>query len=593
MLLLDAELDTLLAAIATGDARVVSPLFAAYLAAEPRAGRKRHLAGLQLLARGHRGEASARLEAAALEAPDAGAIRNNHGHVLMLREQWDAAAAQLRAAHALLPSAIEPLVNLADILALCDLPSEARRVLDRALAIAPDHPDTALRLLRLSLRLSDQAGAAHAASILARAPAPSAAASYGLGRYCEHIGDLDAAARHFSAAAAMGSGAAHSRLARQALDRHDLDALTRHAALATTLAPDDSDAWRVRALSHQLDGDLAGARRAAHLAFACSRQTARDVANYIETLAFDLGTEVSLAGYESRWSTRTPQPEAARSRFSGRRWLGQPAGSDHDLLIHTEQGLGDALQYIRCVSAVQALGWRVHLATHPALLRLLARVPGVASVTTLEEAAALPWHCPTASLPFAVEPQLGDPAASVPYVSADPADIETWRRRLAGGPGPTVGLVTSCNPRHPRHAQRSIPWALIAPLARVAGVTFVLIQPDEAGGPPRFRRAPSTWPGPARLLDVSDHGGDLLETAAAIAALDLLVTVDTALLHLGGALGQPVWALLSAYPQARWLPRPGRTWYPTVRLFQQSVPGDWTAVIESVRAELSAAYARK
>ncbi|WP_431857492.1 tetratricopeptide repeat protein [Azospirillum sp.] len=279
-----------------------------------------------------------------------------------------------------------------------------------------------------------------------------------------------------------------------------------------------------------------------------------------------------FAEYEWRWLYK--DFSSPRRSFAPPLWTGGPL-EGRTILLHAEQGLGDAIQFARYAREVARMGARVVLEAHPPLRRLFAGLEGVSAQADL--CGPLPdfdLHAPLLSLPRLV----GRIAAEVPYLTAEADRVEAWRHRLGGGV--KVGLVWAGNPGHANDANRSLPLAALEPLLRTAGVRFFAVQKE-----PR--------PGDRAILaahGVAELGPDLhdfADTAAALEALDLLVTVDTAVAHLAGALGRPVWLLLPFVPDWRWmLERADSPWYPTMRLFRQDRRGDWPGVVERVSAAL-------
>jgi tetratricopeptide (TPR) repeat protein len=289
------------------------------------------------------------------------------------------------------------------------------------------------------------------------------------------------------------------------------------------------------------------------------------------------------AEYEWRW--KTPHMLKARRDFAQAQWHGEPAAG-RTLLIHAEQGLGDTLQFCRYAPLAAASGLRVILEVPRSLVRLLCSLPGIDQVVAQGE--ALPQfdlHCPMLSLPLALgTTSIAGVPGAVPYLHAGAAQIAAWRSRLAvvGKAGPRVGLVWAGNPRKqlPTGAavdrRRSIAPERLAPLFELPGLHFVSLQKDGTV-------APADFP----LTDIMDEVADFADTAALIANLDLVISVDTSVAHLAGALGKPVWLLDRFDPCWRWLVGQSNSpWYPTLRLFRQPDPGNWQAVIENVRAEL-------
>jgi hypothetical protein len=288
--------------------------------------------------------------------------------------------------------------------------------------------------------------------------------------------------------------------------------------------------------------------------------------------------------FEWRWKTAFM---ATRARnFAAPLWNGEAIG-DRVLLLHAEQGLGDTLQFCRYAPLITG-GARVVLEVQASLVRLLSRLPGVAQIVARGE--SLPpfdLHCPLLSLPRAFGTTLETIPAATPYLAADPAEATLWRKRLASLPGLRVGLVWAGGPRTPVpkliaiDMRRSLTLKTLAPLAEVSGVSFVSLQKSspaaQAANPP---------PGMA-LADFSVELHDFAATAALIEALDLVISVDTSVVHLAGALGKPVW-LLNRFDNCwRWmLKREDSPWYPTLRQFRQPSAGDWSSVISAVKDAL-------
>jgi tetratricopeptide (TPR) repeat protein len=260
----------------------------------------------------------------------------------------------------------------------------------------------------------------------------------------------------------------------------------------------------------------------------------------------------------------------------GRAWAGEPV-RNRTVFVDSEQGLGDTIQFVRYIPALAAKGARVILRAPVPLLRLLHGFPGVAALVPRGgDAPEYDVHCQLMSLPDRL--RIGDPMPmEVPYLAADPAAAAAWRDRLAALPGRRVGLVWAGNPGFAADHLRSIPLPDLAPIGAVPGISFVSLQKD-APAQPGFPLADFT----AELADMAD-------TAALIEALDLVISVDTGVAHLAGALGKPVWLLNRFDTCWRWLTvREDSIWYPSLRLFRQTAPGDWSGPIAAAAAALRA-----
>ena len=190
------------------------------------------------------------------------------------------------------------------------------------------------------------------------------------------------------------------------------------------------------------------------------------------------------------------------------------------------------------------------------------------------------WHCPLLSLPLAFATDLSTIPAGIPYVNPDPAHVEAWGQRLRGN-SLRIGLAWGGNPNYPHELWRSIPLEQLAPLTNLEGTTFYSLQ---LGAP--ARQVKQLGPR-VRLIDLQDEQKDFADTAAIVANLDLVISIDTSVAHLAGAMGKPVWILLNNSPDWRWLlEREDSPWYPTARLFRQSTFGNWQDVVARVEREL-------
>jgi tetratricopeptide (TPR) repeat protein len=282
--------------------------------------------------------------------------------------------------------------------------------------------------------------------------------------------------------------------------------------------------------------------------------------------------------YEQRWRL----PEVTKPNYREPLWAGEPLDGK-TILLQSEQGLGDTIQCLRYVPLVLARGGRVALRLERVLVRLAASLPG--SVIITPTSARLPefdvW-CPLLSLPRVLGTQMDSIPASVPYLGARNAIAERWRRRLGGLPGLKVGLVWAGSANHINDARRSMKLERLKPLFEIPGMSFVSLQVG-----PRAADLAALPTGAA--VDVSAELTDFAETAGAIRNLDLVIAVDTSVVHLAGALGKAAWAMLPFSPDWRWLlERADSPWYPTVRLYRQSAPADWDSVVARVGADLAA-----
>ena len=282
--------------------------------------------------------------------------------------------------------------------------------------------------------------------------------------------------------------------------------------------------------------------------------------------------------YEERWDSA--QLRSGVREFAKPRWRGE-MGQGQTLLLHAEQGFGDSLQFCRYAPLAAARGWRVVVEVPQPLVRLMGSLDGVAQVVA--SGGPLPdfdMQCPMMSLPYAFGTELDTIPAPAAYLSADTAQALRWEQRLGGlGAGLRVGLVWAGNAR--RHStdlnatdrRRSMAPGLLASLAEIPGVTLISLQKDGIA--------------PFALTDWIGECSDFADTAALVAGLDLVIGVDTAVIHLAAALGKPVWLLNRFDSCWRWL-REGEStaWYPGMRIFRQPSPGAWEPVVERVAGAL-------
>lgn len=296
--------------------------------------------------------------------------------------------------------------------------------------------------------------------------------------------------------------------------------------------------------------------------------------------------EEAWPDYEWRWQMQgftTPKRPFAQPAWDGGNLNGRI------LLLHAEQGLGSAIQFVRYAPGVAANGGRLVLECQRPLARLFRHSLGaprgpVASVIVKGETLpAFDVHLPLMSLPQRFATSLASIPADVPYLAADADAVAAWRERLKGRPRPRIGLAWAGNPNHLNDRNRSMPARAFIPLINRAAGSFFSLQVGP-GASAQLKDLPAT------VVDLTFELADFLDTAALIQALDLVISVDTAVAHLAGALAKPVWLLLPFVPEWRWLlDRDDSPWYPTMRLFRQSAPGDWAGVIERLADALTAA----
>ncbi|MFM0124973.1 tetratricopeptide repeat-containing glycosyltransferase family protein [Paraburkholderia sp. RL18-101-BIB-B] len=294
--------------------------------------------------------------------------------------------------------------------------------------------------------------------------------------------------------------------------------------------------------------------------------------------------------YEWRWERS--RIKASRRSFAQPLWLGDFSINGKTILLHAEQGLGDTLQFCRYAALVSKLGAKVVLEVPRELMRLMATLDGVDQL--IEAGQTLPpfdCHCPLLSLPLAFKTELDSIPSTTPYLIAKAEAARQWHDRIhAQADGRLkVGLVWAGGNRphvaelRKNDARRSIAFAQLTPLLEVSNVQFFSLQK----GPAAQQLESSEWG--ERVIDYTEELNDFADTAALVANLDLVISVDTSTAHLAGALDKPVWILNRFDTCWRWmLERTDTPWYPRARLFRQPALGDWDSVMQAARDALSA-----
>jgi Flp pilus assembly protein TadD len=278
---------------------------------------------------------------------------------------------------------------------------------------------------------------------------------------------------------------------------------------------------------------------------------------------------------EFEWRLR--RPESPGKSFPKPLWAGQPLAG-RTILLWSEQGFGDMLQFFRYVAVVKQLGARVILWMPRPLIPLLA-AQNVADVIVDGEAVLPPfdYHLALMSVPRVVRTTVQTVPGQCAYIRPSAERSAHWAGRLKQTPTRKIGIAWAGRPEHPNDRRRSIPANLLRPLGEVKDVTFVTVQPRLVNVPP-----PEGLP----LLDYGLELTDFADTAGLISQLDLLISVDTSVAHLAGAMGKPVWLLLPFSPDWRWLMvRTDTPWYPSMRLFRQRRLGEWGEVVSRISAE--------
>lgn len=500
---------------------------------------------------GDREGARKALEKAIRVNPGLAQAHNNLGVLDMEAGAFEAAERRFRKAAALDPGLAAAEINLAEALRRQGRPETASTRLEEAAGRLP--PSGALAMARgnIQMDLADYAGAE------ARYGEARAAGKADDPHLLNNLGNLAARRNRLAEAVACYDRAlalkpdftdalANLGAVRQAQGR--LDQAVRCFAQALELDPDHADAHWNRGIARLLTGDLEG----------------------------------GFADYEWRWRLPEFRPRAR----AGRAWAGE-AVDGKTVLLRAEQGFGDTIQFVRLAWQLAEKGARVVLETHATLSRLMESAPGIERIVTGEEPALdFDFQLPLLGLAHRLGLTLETVPDAVPYLAPPPGAEFDFHPGMEDGLA--VGIAWAGRPSHRNDANRSCDPARFAALAEHPGVRLFSLQMEG------MWEGPWESTGPGTITDATPGVTDFADTAAIVGKLDLVITVDTALAHLAGALARPCWVVLPFAPDWRWLlERTDSPWYPTLRLFRQPTPGDWGSVFAEVGTALSELASRK
>jgi tetratricopeptide (TPR) repeat protein len=502
--------------------------------------------------------------------PEAASLQFGHGMALAEAGQIDPAVQAFRRAVAREPGLVAAHAAAGAALLQAGRAEEAEAAFANAVRLRPADADGYFNLgcAQMAQQKLEAAEASFRAALARRAD--HAGAWGNLGLTLQNTGQLAAAAACLERAAALqpGSAAAQANLGivLRALSRFTAAEAAMRRAVA--LAPESAvmlchlgNVLRDQGKLPEAEGVLRAA-------------VARDPENREARIGLAFARLVAGRLPEG-WPDFAWRGAAApaRARYARPRWDGGDLPGP--LLVYAEQGAGDFIQFCRYVPLLAARGVAVALAVPPGLQRLAGSLAGVADPAPAPGACVA--ACADMDLPGLFGTAMDKIPAAVPYLHAPAASVARWHARLAALPGRKVGIAWAGNPAYFHDRQRSIPAGELGALAGLEGITFVSVQPDRHAGAPEA----------LGLVDWTAELDDFAETAALIEALDLTLAVDSAVAHLAGALGRPVWLLNRYAPDWRWLlGRDDSPWYPTLRQFRQTEPGDWAGVLARVRDAL-------
>ena len=497
-----------------------------------------------------------------------------------------------------------------------DLLDEAATVLSQTLKMAPDDPWAHYFVGRIALKRGDVVTAITAfGEALTRHPHNHGLAMQ-LGELCAALGDYSRADLAYRHALLQRPDDVPTilKVARRLIDTGKFDEATTLLDHAQAIAPDDAECATGYVWLHRSRGDIAAATALCRevmgrypdkleaqfllgfiLMEAGDTSSARDCfegvlrhdPDHIDAATHSAYLCLMAGDLEAGWEkmeARLRLPIFQYHYHAGPRWLGEPL-EGKTILIEAEQGFGDTLQFARFVPLVAARADRVLLRVPPVLTKVLGGMPANVTLVPWEvRGNDFDFRIELMSLPLMFRTTLASIKGKIPYLKIDEARIEAWSSRLAGKPGVLrVGIVWAGNPNHLNDCNRSMPIRALAPLIGLGSVRLYSLQTGERAGD--LAQLPE-----GAIEDLSPELTDFAETGAALSCLDLIIAVDTAVIHLAGALGRPTWLLLSTVSEWRWMrDRDDTPWYPGMKLFRQSAYRDWPELIGRVASALEAA----
>ncbi len=553
------------------------------LAAQPEQAELCNNLGVILAEQGCHAEALDCYERALKRQPDYAHAYHNRGNALRRLGRLEEAVTSYEQALQLQPQTADTCNNLGVTLLSLGRPAQAAEAFRQALRACPEHVEAQGNL---GVALAEQGHLAEAAAVyqqaLRRQP-HSAEAHNNLGVALAGQRRLDEAVACYRRALRRKPDypEAHNNLGNALRQQGKLGEAAESLQQALRLNSSYAEAYNNLAIVRVRQGDVAAALSAYEEALRLKPDYADAHCNRALAWLLRGDFEQGWPEYEWRWRTKDfTRRSGAQPRWDGSELEGRT------ILLYAEQGLGDTLQFIRYARLVQARGGVVLAEVQPALVPLLRSCRGIDQL--LPGGAPLPEfdvQAPLLSLPGLFHTTLETVPADVPYLSADPQRMERWGAELATVSGFKIGIAWQGSPTYRDDRHRSIPLKHFEPLARLPGVRLLSLQ--KGPGREQLAAVAAEW----NVLDwterLDESGGAFMDTAALMQHLDLMVTSDTAIAHLAGALGVPVWLVLPAACDWRWLRERGDSpWYPTLRLFRQQRWGDWDEVFARLAGEL-------
>jgi len=538
--------------------------------------------GAELHAAGSLEPARESLEKAVELDPDSADARNNLGCVLLAQGKPDAAIAHLVRALELRPDFLEAAHNLALAwLAAGDL-AQAEYFSRLALQIEPASAEMHLHLGNILQQAGRHDEALASCAEATRLQPGFARGHNNLGTALRQLGRGQESIEAFARAVALDPRLAEAQLNLGAAlhQANEFDRAATHYRAALEVDPRAADACLNLGLLCEQKGDPAGAIRHYRQAVAIRPESVEAHFNLALQLLLTGDFAAGWEEYEWRWRRRDLEgyaPHRERPRWDGSHAVQQT------VLLYCEQGFGDSLQFFRYAPLVAEMVGKVIVECPPSLQRLFANTPGIGAIVARgEKLPDFDLCCPLLSLPRLFKTTPRSIPATVPYLHPDPEKTRRWRERLAADPAVLkVGLFWASEAGSRIAHLKSLALDALAPIAAAPGVSYYSLQRGAAAG--QSARPPHGM----RIVDLGGELEDFSDTAALIANLDLVISIDTAVAHLAGAMAKPIWTLAHFPPDWRWLlEREDSPWYPTMRLFRQQRSDDWAPVIGRLAAAL-------
>ncbi|MEW6188006.1 MAG: tetratricopeptide repeat protein [Thermodesulfobacteriota bacterium] len=539
--------------------------------------------GNMYYALGNLNEAEGNYQQAVIRAEKDSRIYNNLGIVLREKGEFDKAVTCLQKAVKIDPGNQRAYYNLGNVMSDLGRTEGALRCFKKALDLDPSE---AVYYKALGNALKDQGKFNEGIDVFSRALSlfpDDPEVFFGMGAVLKDLGRLDEAVDCYQKALKRNPNQAKTyyNLGNVFLQQNRLEEAKAQFDQALRLNPLFAEAYNNLGTTHKEANEIYESLRMFEKALEIKTDFPEARWNLGLTHLVSGNFREGWEGYEWRWEK--PDYKQYKRSFSQPQWKGEDLFGQ-TMLLHAEQGFGDALQFVRYVPLVAVSGARVIVECSQELKALLSGLEGAVAIKGRGE--SLPdfdFHCPLMTLPRILGTNLNSIPRNIPYLKVSPELVQSWKVRVPNEKGKIkVGLVWAGNPDHLNDRNRSCALETLAPLFVLEGVQFLSLQikggSKEAAENPLHRI----------LIDLTDGIRDFSDTAALIENLDLVISVDTAVAHLAGALGKKVWTILPYSPDWRWLlDREDSPWYPTMRLYRQPKPGDWEAVSRAIQRDLA------